>query len=327
MPASHAALTQCICEECTRRGGYDEKGAPRGVLIAERSISAHIQCVKAESAASAITTVSSITDDIRHLSLAADNPQSPSFTSAMKNNLDGAGSCNLPAVPVSALLDGLERLQLSDCMSTPLMEKADRETVSKPKPNQHTAKALHILDNIDSWIQWCFRLLLHPCNLDDVGRELSLLCTAMENVNGGADFGSYQDMLQVPIEINTDTLQQAPVDHSDEISQVVLFLCSRTAIYPQHCMHCPVPGIECGDALLVGIEGELCPKRIFIYHDFKDYLSGLLSQRDVEAMMDEACDDFMDSINSSLPPFVKNLFEAQFLRQFGSPKPETLFIN
>jgi hypothetical protein len=64
-----------------------------------------------------------------------------------------------------------------------------------------------------------------------------------------------------------------------------------------------------------------------MYHDFKDYLSGLLSRRDVEAVMDEACDDLMDSINSPLPPFVKNPFEAQFLRSFGGPKPETLFIN
>jgi hypothetical protein len=65
MPASRAALTRCICEECSRKGGYDEKGIPRGVLIAECSISAHIQHVKADSTAYTITgqsTISSITD-------------------------------------------------------------------------------------------------------------------------------------------------------------------------------------------------------------------------------------------------------------------------
>jgi hypothetical protein len=102
---------------------------------------------------------------------------------------------------------------------------------------------------------------------------------------------------------------------------------STTARYPERCIHCPAPGIECGDALLVGPEGERRPKKIFMYHDFKDYLSGLLSRRDVEAVMDDACDDLMDSINSPLPPFVKNPFEAQFLRSFGGPMPETLFIN
>ncbi|KAG1832852.1 hypothetical protein DFJ58DRAFT_847939 [Suillus subalutaceus] len=114
--------------------------------------------------------------------------------------------------------------------------QADGETISKLKRNWRTLKALHILNNIDSQIQRCFRLLLHPCNLDDIG--------SMKNINGGADaviaqkkaiaaqmddlatqLGSYQDVLQVPIEINTDALQQAPVDRSDEISQVVLFLC------------------------------------------------------------------------------------------------------
>jgi hypothetical protein len=323
--------------------------------------------------------------------------------------------------------------------------QATSETALKPKHNRRTAKVLNILNNIESRIQRCLRLSLHACSLDDVGRELSLLRTAMENVSGGvgvvierkkaiatqiddltAQFGSHQDMLHGPIEINTgksqvcrswllayssiDALQQASVDRSDEISQIVLFLCvacrvvmgvsrsscdliikiisvvlflafrrsdgslssshenilkqipltsdgaeakfhltgktiayavcschctypptyapgSTTARYPERCIHCPMPGTECGDTLLVGPEGARRPKKTFMYHDFKDYLSGLLSHRDVEAVMDEACDNLMDSINSPLPPFVKNPFEAQFLRSFGSPKPETLFIN
>jgi len=101
---------------------------------------------------------------------------------------------------------------------------------------------------------------------------------------------------------------------------------SMIAKYPEHCTHCPTPGTKCGDALLIGTEGEFQLRKVFIYHNFKDYLSGLLSRRDVEAVMDEACDDLMDSINSPLPPFVKNPFEAQFLHQFGGLKPETLFF-
>jgi hypothetical protein len=204
-----------MCEECIRKGGYDEKGAPRGVLIPECSISAHVQRVKA-------ATISSITNNLRHLSLTADHSQPPSLTSATATNLDHPGPCNLPAVPVSALSDRLERLKLSDSMSAPPIEKADRKTVPKLKHNRRTLKELRILANIDSQIQRGFRLLLHPCNLDDFGRELSLLRTAIENVNGGADvviarkkaivtqmddlatqLASYQDVLQVPVEINT----------------------------------------------------------------------------------------------------------------------------
>jgi hypothetical protein len=190
MPTSCAVLTQCICEECSRKGGYDEKGAPRGVLIVECSISAHIWRVKAESTAYTIagqSTISSIMDSLKHLSLRADHSHSLSFASTMKDNLDHPGPHNLPAVPVSALSGGLKQLKLSDSTSVPLMENIDEETILKHKHNQCTLKALHILNNIDSRIQWCFHLLLHSCNLDDVGRELSLLCTAMKNLDGGAD--------------------------------------------------------------------------------------------------------------------------------------------
>jgi hypothetical protein len=71
-----------------------------------------------------------------------------------------------------------------------------------------------------------------------------------------------------------------------------------TPVYPERCMHRPTPTTICGEALLVGTDGELWPRKTFLYHDFKDYLFSLLSRRDIEAMMDQACDDLMDSINS-----------------------------
>ncbi|KIK36579.1 hypothetical protein CY34DRAFT_26292 [Suillus luteus UH-Slu-Lm8-n1] len=85
---------------------------------------------------------------------------------------------------------------------------------------------------------------------------------------------------------------------------------STTPAYPKQCMHHPTPGTECGKALLTGVERELQPKRTFLCHDFKDYLSSLLSCRDIETMMDQACDNLMDSINSPHLSFVKNSFEA-----------------
>src|ERR1700692_2088871 len=84
MPAARAALKRCVCEECTVIGGYDKDGAPKGVLMAERSIASHILRVKAErtvdidavttdlSACAITASVSTITDNLSRLTLATD---------------------------------------------------------------------------------------------------------------------------------------------------------------------------------------------------------------------------------------------------------------
>ncbi|KAG2748521.1 hypothetical protein P692DRAFT_20734893, partial [Suillus brevipes Sb2] len=103
---------------------------------------------------------------------------------------------------------------------------------------------------------------------------------------------------------------------------------STIPTYPECCTHRPAPEAECGQPLLEhGRDGLLRPMKTFIYHDFKDYLAGLLSRADIEAAMDQACDDLQDSINSPHPAFMKNAFEAQFLRQFCGPQPSSLFID
>lgn len=103
---------------------------------------------------------------------------------------------------------------------------------------------------------------------------------------------------------------------------------STIPTYPDRCTHHPTPEAECGQPLLEhGHDGVLRPKKIFVYHDFKDYLAGLLSRAHIEATMDQACDDLQDSINSPNPPLMKNAFEAQFLRQFCGPEPTSLFID
>ncbi|KIJ68873.1 hypothetical protein HYDPIDRAFT_82735 [Hydnomerulius pinastri MD-312] len=43
--------------------------------------------------------------------------------------------------------------------------------------------------------------------------------------------------------------------------------------------------------------------------------------------MDQACDDLAASISSPKPRFIKNIFDAQFLCEFGGPVPEKLFVN
>lgn len=103
---------------------------------------------------------------------------------------------------------------------------------------------------------------------------------------------------------------------------------SALPVYPQRCTHRPTPEAECGEPLLEpGPNAVPRPKKTFVYHDFKDYLAGLLSRADIEAAMDQACDDLQDSINSPNPPLVHDAFEAQFLRQFRGPEPGSLFID
>jgi hypothetical protein len=102
---------------------------------------------------------------------------------------------------------------------------------------------------------------------------------------------------------------------------------STTPIYPEQCTHHPTLTTECGEALLVGDDGNFRPRKTFLYHDFKDYLSSLLSRRDIEATMDQACDDLMDSIDSPQPSFIKTPFEAQYLCQFDGPQPGSLFVD
>ncbi|KIN96829.1 hypothetical protein M404DRAFT_32877 [Pisolithus tinctorius Marx 270] len=75
------------------------------------------------------------------------------------------------------------------------------------------------------------------------------------------------------------------------------------------------------------LNGECCPKKAFVYNQFNDYLTGLLSRRDIKTMMDEACDNLLASLSSPQPRFIKNPFEAKFLHEFSSPKSGKLFID
>lgn len=103
-----------------------------------------------------------------------------------------------------------------------------------------------------------------------------------------------------------------------------------TPSYPQYCSNMPVPEIRCGEPLLESsLEGrsEDRPKKVFIYHDFNDYLGGLLSRSDIETAMDMSCDDVLASLSRPKPRYVKNAFEAQFLREFNGPGDGKLFID
>ena len=84
----------------------------------------------------------------------------------------------------------------------------------------------------------------------------------------------------------------------------------------------------CGELLLdIHLSGEHVPKKTFVYHDFNDYLASLLSRRDIEALMDQSCDELTASLSEPPLRFIKNPFEARFLRGFSGPTPGKLFVD
>lgn len=103
---------------------------------------------------------------------------------------------------------------------------------------------------------------------------------------------------------------------------------SDVPTYPEFCTHHPSPEAECGEPLLdVHRNGERLPKKTFTYHSFNSYLANLLSRQDIEALMDQSCDELVASLSKPPTHFVKNPFDAQFLRDFHGPVPEKLFVD
>jgi hypothetical protein len=190
MPAARAMLKRCVCKECIVKGGYDEKGAPKGVPMAKHSLVSHILCVKAEceivhidsvvSKLSACTiadnpsSIAAITNNLSHLTLATDIPVNIPLSSTV---------CTGELVTSRAAI-AVDPNQLSLTTHT---SKRDTVPALTTGCNWCTAKALVILDNIKFRIQQCFRSLLHSGNIDHVGRELHLLCKAMQNVSQQTD--------------------------------------------------------------------------------------------------------------------------------------------
>lgn len=209
MPVAHATFKRCLCEECIEKGGYDEKGARKGVLIAERLMASHILRVKAERAAgnSVIIDVDFAAADLSACTI-ADNTLSVAVIAEGLNRLTLATD-----IPVN--------ISSSSTVCTVELEP-DKVPASKKGHNRRTAKALVVLDNIESRIQQCFQLLLHSCRIDHVGRELLLLRKAMQNVTRQTDiviarkkaigsqidilatqFSSHEPSDDTPVEINT----------------------------------------------------------------------------------------------------------------------------
>jgi Transposase family tnp2 len=100
---------------------------------------------------------------------------------------------------------------------------------------------------------------------------------------------------------------------------------SLTKRYPTLCSYkIASDANECKEPLL---KQSGRPIKTFVYHSFHDYLSGLLTRKDLEDVMDKTCDNLMASIHTPPPDCVTSFFEAEFMRSFEGPQRGTLFVD
>ncbi|KAG2751892.1 hypothetical protein P692DRAFT_20707055, partial [Suillus brevipes Sb2] len=98
--------------------------------------------------------------------------------------------------------------------------------------------------------------------------------------------------------------------------------------YPLNCSNRPRPEDDpCNEPLLQRSPvGQVEPIKTFVYYHFHDYLAGLLSRPDMEAIMDKPCDDLLSSIGSAPPRIIKDVWDADFFRSFEGPT-QSLFVD
>jgi hypothetical protein len=108
---------------------------------------------------------------------------------------------------------------------------------------------------------------------------------------------------------------------------------SSKLLYPQSCSNRLVPEtgghkapFTCGAVLIE--EGDCSkPIKTFLYYSFHDYLAGLLSRPDLELLIDDYCDDFVESLAHPPPPMATDASEADFLKEFIGPVGGKLFLD
>ncbi|KAG1818530.1 uncharacterized protein BJ212DRAFT_1298616 [Suillus subaureus] len=153
MPVSRSLFKWCFCEECIETSDRAEDGTPKGVLIAERLMAAHLQhtkCTQAERAATGSPCTNTITDLL----------VSQLDALALIDNKPPVSHPNpTPPLSIMALTDDLEQLTLLDHFVAHEPRVAIPGDVSQKNIHRPTVKALMVLDNIEFCIQQCFRLL------------------------------------------------------------------------------------------------------------------------------------------------------------------------
>ena len=133
---------------------------------------------------------------------------------------------------------------------------------------------------------------------------------------------------QFNIEINTVVYAVCPNCHFTYSPQLALG--DRTPKYPSHCMHQPTLESDmCGQLLLRHSQSDLHkpqPIKPFVYYSFHDYLATLLSRKDLEGLMDKACNDLHSTSSEPLLEFTLDVWDVEFLRKFEGPENNGLFV-
>ena len=98
--------------------------------------------------------------------------------------------------------------------------------------------------------------------------------------------------------------------------------------YPARCTNRPCLEDEPCGTVLVRDPDDGCqvPIKTFVYHHFHDYLAGLLARKELETLMDKSCDDLQQNLSQS-PTFLKDVWDAEFLRTFKGPCGQKNFTD
>jgi hypothetical protein len=164
-----------------------------------------------------------------------------------------------------------------------------------------------------------------------------LLQTAWRQSNGSLSASHESVIGQIPTTIETALLRFGLDDRTTIYAVCPSCHCtykpkflhgSVIPRYPKLCTNKARPDSAiCNTNLLQESDVASKPIKTYVYHHFFDYLSGLLSRKDLEEQMDKVCDDFKHSLGQPPPEYVTNIFEADFLRSFKGPEPGTLFVD
>lgn len=104
---------------------------------------------------------------------------------------------------------------------------------------------------------------------------------------------------------------------------------SATASFPERCLNRlagPDGPTLCNSSLLEVRNGQSHPLKPFLMSSFREYLVKLLANKEIELIVDSACDMAFSLLNRG-EGITNNPFDAEFLRTFEGPVPGQLFID
>ena len=177
---SRLSETRCICAQCSRQGGFDASGKPKGVMMPSRHLPAHLARVRAEQDKILEKERENIESRMVALALTDDGPDQtgqPSKLWTSREEFQQAVSPNhrLPdhsaSPPINDILESVSRLSIS----TPRVDHTNVSTIdsapsatpasallrnhshnqSRREKNRRTTAVLQVFDQVDLEIDAC----------------------------------------------------------------------------------------------------------------------------------------------------------------------------